>query len=77
MKQDHFEASTTVVPKISLRYLASSKLWTQLFLLCFVMLFVFERPWSTVVLIMFILFLMFLRNIHAVQKRDDRQSRTN
>lgn len=77
VKQDHFEASTTVVPKISLRYLASSKLWTQLFLLCFVMLFVFERPWSTVVLIMFILFLMFLRNIHAVQKRDDRQSRTN
>ena len=59
-------------PKISLRYLASYRLWAQLlFLYCFIS-WVLDRPWFAVFVIVFVLLYMFVSNIHAVRTRETR-----
>lgn len=75
VKHDHSEALHSPGQlKISLRYLASYRLWAQLvLLLCFMILFL-DRPWLGVLVIMLILIVMFLRNIHAVERRGNRPS---
>ena len=59
-------------PKISLRYLASYRLWAQLlFFYCF-MSWVLGWPWSAVFVIVFVLVYMFVSNIHAVRTKEGR-----
>ena len=63
-------------PKISLRYLASYRLWAQLlFLYCFIS-WVLDRPWCAVFVVVFVLLYMFVSNIHAVRTREETRSRT-
>ncbi|XP_046839805.1 sphingomyelin phosphodiesterase 4-like isoform X2 [Xenia sp. Carnegie-2017] len=53
-------------PKISLRFLASYRLWAQLlFLYCFLS-FVFNMTWSAVFLIVLALLYMFITSIHVI-----------
>ena len=65
-------------PKISLRYLASYRSWTQLlFFYCFIS-WVLGRPWSAVFVVVLMFVYMFVSNIHAVHavRTSEARSRT-
>ena len=64
-------------PKISLRYLASYRLWAQLLLFYCFMSWVLDWPWSAVFVIVFVLLYMFVSNIHAVRTREGRLRTTS